>query len=372
MRDHGFSSALQLPPVFLEPISSVLNFSDFPFSFVLSAFSLTMARPTVPMIPFADPRESTYYHQILPTSFTLHPTWVVSVGLDILHECLALGHGFPDTGVFDQGGPKVTVHGSCVIGVWHTAPTPRSIRHAAPESWVVIKTWLMAAIQLYVGALAAGWSIQLQSGMQINFWQSQVVNLNAGENMVPLSMTPSRNGLPAIVDYMILHYPQTPAVPAALPPAPPLHPDAPLDVVVPVPAWSNAPALPLLDCAPLVRSTFKAAYFMSQVGLFMRTPILLDNNRCSYGIFFTSPPQDGRGAMVPRMIDENNLQHASMILLRNTVGLTGGGGYLDLPGGLQVVLFESSVVDPRGLCSLVNKVSLKDCLETNIRLMGRG
>ena len=53
----------------------------------------------------------------------------------------------------------------------------------------------------------------------------------------------------------------------------------------------------------------------------------------------------------------------------NTVQKARGGGIIDLPDGLQIFLYERSYIDPKNICSRLNRISLKDCFENRAHAM---
>ncbi|MCJ1416986.1 hypothetical protein MMC32_003325 [Xylographa parallela] len=325
--------------------------------------------PTVPGFHHTTPAERNLLSE-LPIAFNFHPTWGNVVGTAFQNDCAELMSRLPIGGIFTPTQPRIVSYGNCFIGVYVTAPLARR-RGPVSDSWTVIQTWLLGAMLLYAGSVPAGWSLDLRSGIQICAWQGQLLNLAIDRPMPPVlrsangdlasgltNLATERGASGAAFTALLFDMHTYPAL------------NAPTGVPHVEPTWAAQPGIPVEDCQFLIRSFWMADWFLHSGGIFLRTPVVMRNRRCAFAMFFSVPPEDGRGRLAaPTGIP--SMYHQTWALMLEAVHRHHGqGGYMDLGNGLQIALYETSVTDPMYLCSLITKISLRQCFENNIRIGG--
>ncbi|MCJ1432235.1 hypothetical protein MMC27_001591 [Xylographa pallens] len=306
----------------------------------------------------------------MPISFNFQPTWGNAIGTAFQSDCAELMARMPDGGTFVPSQPRIVSYGNCFVGIYVTAPlAPRQ----APVSdlWDVIQTWLLGAMLLYAGSVPAGWSINLRSGIQICMWQGQLLDLAVTTSMPPILRSRSGDlatGLTNLATERGVSGAPFTALLFGLHTYPALN--APTNVAHVEPTWAAQPGIPLEDCRSLIRSFWVTDWFLHSAGIFLRVPVVMRNRRCAFAMFFSVPPEDGKGRLAAPM-GIPSVYHQTWALMLETVHRHHGqGGYMDLGNGLQIALYETSVTDPMYLCSLITKITLRQCFENNIRIGG--
>ncbi|MCJ1399502.1 hypothetical protein MMC11_002704 [Xylographa trunciseda] len=327
-----------------------------------------MVLPAVPNFHHTAVADFQILGNALPLSFNFEPTWGSIIGQSLHNDCEQLLIHLPSTGAFTPNDPYIVQRGDCFVGFYVTAPRARR-RVPVSDSWHIINTWLSGALLMYAGVVPAGWTLNLQSGIQICMWSAPFLNLPHGAQMPNIPHTGAGN-LAAGLNRLAAQLRSDGAPYLSLLPAARAFPPAtgPLDVPIPVPGWANGPRLELLQqCLFMIRSFFVADWFLHSGGIFMRTPIMVRNERCTFTLFFTSPPADRKGRLA-LPTGRPSMYHQTWTLMRQMMARDGLGAYLDMRNGLQVALFESEVADPRYICALLPGMSVRQCLENNIRM----
>ncbi|MCJ1284140.1 hypothetical protein MMC26_003471 [Xylographa opegraphella] len=326
---------------------------------------MAMGLPAVPSFPYTSAHERSMLGE-LPVSFKFQPTWGSTIGNTFQRQCEQLMNNFPTDGIFTPMQPRILSYGNCFVGVYVTEPlAARTV--PVSESWGIIHMWMLGAMMLYAGAVPAGWSLDLQSGIQICMWHGSLLNL-ALENPMPSTLRSRTGSLASGLTILATdrHSSGAPfgALLIGMHNYPPLN--QPTGVAHMVLGWATTPGIPLADCNFLLRSSYLGDWFLHSGGIFLRSPIVMLYQHCAFGIFFSTPPADGRGRLAAPT-GEPSLLHQAWTLMRETTHRGNVvGGYMDLSNGLQIVLYQTPLADPRFLCPLITRVSLMQCLENNL------
>ncbi|MCJ1384680.1 hypothetical protein MMC17_007798 [Xylographa soralifera] len=302
----------------------------------------------------------------LPISFNFQPTWGSTIGKIIHHHCEQLLANLPVAGIFAPTAPWILSFGNCFMGVYVTSPfTPRNA--PVSESWDVIHSWTMGAMLLYAGTVPAGWTLNLRSGIQICMWHGSLLDLSL-KNPMPGTMRSPNGDLSSAVTRLARERRSSGAPFTALQLGMHAHPqlNEPTGVAHMVFGWVANPGIPLEDCHFILASFHVSDWFLSNGGIFLQVPMILNYRRCSFAIFFSVPPEDGRGRLAAPTGNPTMYAETIRLLQETTHRNHIVGGYIDLSNGLQIALYNTEVADPRFLCSLITKISLKQCLENNL------
>ena len=272
----------------------------------------------------------------------------------------------PRDGIFTPTQPRILSYGECFVGFYVTAPLERRTEPVS-DSWEVINNWALGAMLLYAGIVPAGWSLDLRSGIQICMWHGELLNLMLDRPM-PSTLRTNTGSLASGLSNHAAERPSSGAAFTALLRSVHTYPslNEPMGVAHMVFGWVAGPGMPLRDCQYLIGSFYVTDWFLSTAGLFLRIPVLLRYKRCAFALFFSVPPGDGKGRLAAPMGAPGVRQQAWALMQATTHRGNVVGGYMDLSNGLQIALYETDVVDPRFLCTLVSKISVVQCLENNL------
>ena len=302
----------------------------------------------------------------LPVAFNFQPTWGNTLGTTLQRQCGELMMHLPLDGTFTPTQPRILSFGECFVGIYVTAPLARRTVPVS-DDWSVIYTWMLGAMLLYAGAVPAGWSLNLHSGIQICMWHSQLLNL-AQERPMPSTLRSTTGSLASGLTNLAQDRGASGAAFTALlvgmRAQSPL--DAPTGVAHMVFGWAAHPGMPLEDCRLLLRTFHVTDWFLRAGGVFLRVPVVMRYRGCGFSMFFSVPPADGRGRLAAPAGDPGVVHDTWRLMTETTHRGNVVGGYMDLSNGLQVVLYDAQVADPRFLCSLITKISVKQCLENNL------
>ena len=333
----------------------------------------------------------------IPESITIKPDWAYSRGPGIRRDCLGALRLFPRTGpvppLMDH---QSAVQGGCALGIYVTDPSPDPPTHV-DETWDRVLQVLWPAIHFLCGSMAAGWSIDLSSGIQLLFFEYVVVpglgnrlpDMSTSMEETLDSLAPPRpehlptaiwRDLPATpTAQAFMPYPTITAIPTAISSngslvpttvtqAVPLSTEIPAQVpfLVPyaMPEWTARPPIPLIDCKLAMKSLFLYSWLFYYTGGNFERPYGNTRDRCTVAVYLTEAT-DLNARVRPGMV---NVYHELWQLAIATIYRQGTGGFMDLPNGVQVIIYERSFIDPRNVCAFMNRISLRRCLENRAQV----
>ena len=298
-----------------------------------------------------------------PRRMVIKPSWNRSLSPELQHECLELLNTLPQEGPFPSGQEAIAVEGRlCALMI---IPS-----RGSPDMWERIFYTTQVAIELHVGSIAAGWDITLYSGVRIHFGHMPGASVNAYIFKTELPPDPS---------YVPRYIPPTEdAVNSALQAygQPPVAQRNLFRQVVRMSLWA-LDQIPLEDCENVITHLTIIAWFVAKTGWTLKEPWTDRVGRCSIGIYLTFPhlqypdprnDPDTFGRTHPRSI---KITDSAKELMRNIVQGAPGGGYINLPDGLQICLYEGSYIDPQNICGRLNRVSLSDCLQNRAQALSQ-
>ncbi|MCJ1284091.1 hypothetical protein MMC26_003422 [Xylographa opegraphella] len=321
----------------------------------------------------------------VPFIYRLKPGWASSSGTDTKFDCSRAIAKLPRSSEpmdIEFRRPRIITVGACAIGIYVTKPDPSGLT-AVTETWDHVVDWVAGANGLNTAVQSSGWVIETVSGIQVCFWEPEVVDpqhiceLPGTYTMKrPIPMT-----IATCLD--IMHVPRaktssigtitasssassstsTSQLTSNLPASTSPSEDVIIGVYRPVPNWTK-PGFSAEACFDVVRSLHKAPISTTGNQMFMKYPQVYANDICTCAFFFTNPPKLGQGTDFPR--GGMNFQMEAHQLLMRTVLVNGQGGFVDLPNGIQIVLYDSGI-DPRHICWLTSRVSLRACLDNMVR-----
>ncbi|MCJ1319645.1 hypothetical protein MMC15_004981 [Xylographa vitiligo] len=315
-----------------------------------------------------------------PFIFTLKPGWANSIGTHTKFSCAEAITKLPrSTGLVDIEfrRPRIITVGACAIGIYVTKPDPSGIT-VITEIWDRVVDWTTRANSLNTAAASTGWVITTHSGIQICFWEPEVLDRH---HMCEIPKTYTiKRAVPMTIALCldILYIPEThtsaigttttfssgglSTATASLASNVP-GPSSPDEDIITgayrsVPTWSK-PQFSADACFDVIRSLHQAPISIVGNRIFMKYAHIYSNNICTCGFFLTKPPASGQGMEVE--VRGMNMQEEANKLFMGTVLQNRQGGFVDLPNGMQLVLYDSAI-DPKHICWLTVKVSLRACL----------
>ncbi|MCJ1433232.1 hypothetical protein MMC27_002591 [Xylographa pallens] len=314
----------------------------------------------------------------VPFIFTLKPGWADSVGTETKSDCSAaiaeLPRSTEETIEFRQ--PRIISVGACTIGVYVSHPDPSGIT-VVTEAWNNVVDWTIGANNLNTAATSTGWMFDTQSGVQVCFWEPGVVDRH---HMCELPSTYKiKRAIPFTIAICldIIYSPRAhtssigtsntlsstvPSTASNVPGSPSPGEDIMIGIRRSVSSWSR-PQFSANACFGIVRLLYKAPIATVGRHIFLKYPQIYGNKICTCGFFFTNPPTSGQGMEIDSR--GADFQAEALELLMATTMQNGQGGFVDLPNGVQIVIYDSAV-DPRNICWLTSKVSLRACINTMV------
>ena len=350
--------------------------------------------PPPPPIPTA------YTVADVPISINLKPTWAYSRGAGIRRDCLGALRAFPTTGpippLYDH---QAAIQGECGLGIYVTNPAGEQVNFV-DETWNRVFLTLWCAIHFLVGSFAAGWSLTLRSGVQLMFFEPAITpgfgkevpdmgtNLeDALDQLAPprppdmptavwMDMPPDPASQATSSGQAITAIPTAVStngslLPTTITEAIPASTNIPAQVPFLVPyamrAWTAWPPPPLRDCKNALKPFFLFSWLFGHAGANFERPFGNTRGRCTVAIFLTNPPT------VPLRVrpSDVNVYHEAWQLALATVFQQGAGGFMDLPNGVQVLIYERRYIDPANVCPFMTRISLRACLENRAQANSR-
>ena len=325
--------------------------------------------------------------------FVHHPKWGELVGEQIREDCLEALAKFPQEtdGFLVLTYARVFFSGSCALGVYVTFPGPSGM-NIVDETWPAIRGWAKGSINLNTGARRGGWELNMESGIQICFYEPSYVDKYRMCSMdapyrknhaLTLAtcleiISPSRRrdppSQPSHLDVPLRVVSGTPPSATPLRIMPSAHesgnPNAGISPYKTVPEWGGPTKIPENDCKDaILLFPDDSLWRASSSEFYMRSPEVYCFRRCAFGMFYTNPTEARRARMARAQGMEFPVEAFRLMLA--TAVQTPGGGFVDLPNGIQIVLYEPGVVDPQSLCAHVTSMSLKACLDGMVQFQVR-
>ncbi|MCJ1381259.1 hypothetical protein MMC17_004368 [Xylographa soralifera] len=332
----------------------------------------------------------------VPFVFTLKPGWANSLGSYTKSDCSAAIAELPrSTELVDIEfrRPRIIRAGACAIGVYVTHPDPSGTT-VVIETWDHLVDWIVGANNLNTAASSTGWVINTGSGIQVCFWEPEVIDryhmcevptVYRIERPKPLTLatcldiiyiprahtssigtvtTFSSRAHTSSIGTVTTFFSAVPSTATGLlasnvPESPIPGEDIIVNVCRFVPTWSG-PGFTADGCFALVKKLDQAPIAAAGNEMFMKFPQIHANQFCTCAFYLTSPPKSGEGLVVDSR--GMNFQKEAYRLLMTTVMPSGHGGFVDLPNGVQIV-FYASAIDLRGICWLTSRVSLRACID---------
>ncbi|MCJ1411175.1 hypothetical protein MMC19_005263 [Ptychographa xylographoides] len=311
----------------------------------------------------------------VPTKFTLQPKWNTRVGTEIQKDCDRILDSWPRSGPIEPfDAPRIVYCGVCAIGLFVQSPQLHGPT-AAHDRWEKILWTTMVAIKLNVGTVRSGWSIDFPSGVQVCFFfnilqfesfdmrRSIEWNLNRSPFFQgrtdsdiwpdPIPIVQSEQWLSDLRNHFHRegHLPVFAEITRAFTP-------------IGADYWGTRPVP--ADCEAAISHLGIESWFIAKTGVELRAPMFASDGHCTLGIYLMEPVDLGVGdtGHYPRVqgVGIDVIVEATK-LLRAVELQAAGGGYVNLRNGLQLCLYDRTSIDPSNVCSIMTKMSLRDCLD---------
>ena len=328
--------------------------------------------------------------------FVRHPAWSQLIGEQIRQDCLQAVTQFPEEtdGILAFTFARVFFSGSCALGVFVTLPDPTGIT-VVTETWPNIRGWTRGSVDLNTGARRGGWELNLRSGVQVCFYEPAYVDTY---RMCSMDTPYQRNHALTLANCLHIISPprqdnlgsrplpqstlddplrQVTGIPPSATPLRILpstddsgNADVEIGLYKSVPEWGGPTMIPELDCKDAIKLVpAETLWRTSRSEFYMRFPEAYRTRQCALGMFYTNPTaiQLARKARAQGMV----FHIEAFRLMLGTTTETPGGGFVDLRNGLQIVLYEPDFIDPQSLCSHMNSMSLKACLDGLVKFQAR-
>ncbi|MCJ1410544.1 hypothetical protein MMC19_004630 [Ptychographa xylographoides] len=319
----------------------------------------------------------------LPFQFEAKEGWAGTLGPQIKADCDEILSSFPVANrmrSIEFKVPRIYTQGDCAIGVF-VSKRDTSGTTVVTENWRDIVAWGKGANSLNTGGNESGWMVNMLSGVQICFWEPKIVD---PFRMCSTARSYENNHWLTIAKCLdILYTPdrsssrqqdssssrQQGSTPPRMPPIPnfsaPPSPQADFAFTrwQAAPLWVG-PNFKLVDCLKVIESLESSFRSTVMDGSHMQYPNLYNSGSCTIGLFFTEPPASGEGGAIS--LSGMSVQAEALHLLTVAVMRHGFGGFADLSNGLQIVVYEQNLVDPRNVCLVVSRISLRTCLDNMV------
>ncbi|MCJ1294434.1 hypothetical protein MMC34_005992 [Xylographa carneopallida] len=254
----------------------------------------------------------------------------------------------------------------------------------ARESWAKVLWTTMVAIKLHVGTVRAGWSLDFPSGLQVCFFFNihQTGNFDLYQSLEwNLKRSP-----------FFLGRPEADMFPEVIPETTPeqwysdlrdrlisqhFNPRLTMTAVeftaMGAGSWGGAVPIPA-DCEAAISHLAIESWFIARTGITLAGPRLETDGRCTLGIYLTNPLDPITKDTRPFWRVQGmgiDIVHEATKLLRTLGNQRRGGGYVNLPNGLEICLYDQSFLDPSNVCAKMTKMRLRDCLDNRAQAMRR-
>lgn len=275
------------------------------------------------------------------------------LGDQIQLDCMRLIEHWPKSGpVKIESGPSFWQNDNCIIGLWVQNPRGGGFS-AIEETWEKVHYTTAVAVDLLVGTVRAGWTVDFASGVQVSFFAGKMSEL------YPFDPTKSIGG--NMIKFFAFKE-NTAYYPSFIPP---IQPGAGISFD-PVGVLGWGAQLVAADCESVISHFGIISWFVIRTGITLRKPWLETVGFCTLGVYRIDPrnqiPADTRYYERTPGLDIDIRLEATK-LLRTIETQPTGGGYVNLHNGLQLCLFEITSVDPMRVCEKMDRMSLKDCLD---------
>ncbi|MCJ1282476.1 hypothetical protein MMC26_001799 [Xylographa opegraphella] len=120
------------------------------------------------------------------------------------------------------------------------------------------------------------------------------------------------------------------------------------------------------DCEAAISHLAIESWFISRTGVTLLAPKLETDGHCTLGIYLTSPLDPETGDIRPygrAQGSDINIVHEATKLVSKIEIQQEGGAYVDLQNGLELCLYDQSLIDPTNICARMTKMRLRDCLD---------
>ncbi|MCJ1316323.1 hypothetical protein MMC15_001644 [Xylographa vitiligo] len=239
--------------------------------------------------------------------------------------------------------------GACAIGIY--VQNPSGSTFIAHERWEKILWTTVVAIDLYVGTVRAGWSLDFPSGVQICFFFNihQTGRFDLSKNLEwNLNQSPFFQGRGAAGGLFPELIPMTETqqwfldlqdrlIQEGRPPW--LAATVQRFTAMSAGSWGTRPIV--ADCEAAISHLGIESWFISRTGVTPTFPMLETDGHCTLGIYLTYPIDPATGTV-------RNYGHAQGLgidivqeatkLVRKLESQHAGGAYIDLENGLELCL----------------------------------
>ncbi|MCJ1430932.1 hypothetical protein MMC27_000282 [Xylographa pallens] len=266
--------------------------------------------------------------------------------------------------------------GACAIGIYFQYPSGG--RTIGPENWDKVLWTTMVAIDLHVGTVRAGWSIDFPSGLQVcfffNIYQSGNFDLHQSlewnlDRSIFFQGRRDADLFPALIpmlepeqwvsdlrDRLIREgYP------------PELAASVEEYTAMGVGSWGPRPIK--ADCEAAISHLGIDPWFIWRTGVTLAAPRFETDGHCTLGIYLMHPldPVTGQSRPFARVQGaEIDIGYQANLLVEKVENQPQGGAYVNLPNGLELCLYDQSFVDPSNVCAKMTKMRLRDCLDNRV------
>ncbi|MCJ1420856.1 hypothetical protein MMC32_007215, partial [Xylographa parallela] len=264
--------------------------------------------------------------------------------------------------------------GACALGLYRPHPSGGSPT-IAYENWDRVLWTTMVAIDLHVGTVRAGWTLDFPSGLQVCFFFNihQVGNFDLRQSLEwNLDRSPffQGRGDPDLVPYYIPSIEPEQWVSDLRDRL--IHKGYPPELATTVQEYTamgvgNWGPRPIrADCEAAISHLGIDPWFIARTGVTLAAPRFETDGRCTLGIYLMHPLDPATQSIRPfaRVPGRNvNLWHEAVLLVQKVEFQPMGGAYVDLPNGLELCLYDQSFLDPSNVCAKMTKMRLRDCLD---------
>ena len=100
-------------------------------------------------------------------------------------------------------------------------------------------------------------------------------------------------------------------------------------------------------------------------------PVIFVHDNCAVGVFVQNPRPLPEEPINVVNSENHSINDFATSLVDLVVRRFGIGGYVDIPNGVQIAVWEKPWVDPSNICGGIHYVTLQDCLDTLCEYNGR-
>ena len=128
-------------------------------------------------------------------------------------------------------------------------------------------------------------------------------------------------------------------------------------------SWVARTPLSYTNCLHALHMFQSYPPLFEQSTITFKQPVIFSADNCAIGIFVTYPLQAPHEPVNVINTEERNLFKFAASLVELSVHKFGVGGFVDVPNGAQIAVWEKTWADPGNICGRISRVTLQDCLD---------